>query len=252
MFAVESVSGKSVSANGSAQPSIDAQIVYPSYKSFDEFVDVAALQRLDGYITERINAHIKTEKDDFFLNLYRLDENSPYQPGVREIWLARTKPDVPYDYLDLDRTDVWQLTEAAAEFAELMDFIGTLPFKATGRMLIIYDDSGAAVPAHRDHTETEVCHEFIWFRTNTKKPLYMLNHKTNEKLYVDTYTAWFDSVNQYHGSDSKDGLSFSIRVDGIFTDEFRGKIPKPPVNAASTPSYWASLEAAEKGLTSRR
>jgi hypothetical protein len=50
---------------------------------------------------------------------------------------------VPYDYLDLDRTDVWQLTEAAEEFAELMDFIDTLPFKATGRMLIIYDDSGA-------------------------------------------------------------------------------------------------------------
>jgi hypothetical protein len=116
-----------------------------------------------------------------------------------------------------------------------------LPFKATGRRLIIYDDSGAMVPAHRDHKEIDICHEFIWFRTNLKKPLYMLNHLTNEKLYVESYSAWFDSVNQYHGSDSIDGLSFSIRVDGIFTDEFRRQIPKPSFNAASTPSYWATV-----------
>jgi hypothetical protein len=87
MFEVKIVSGKSVSANGSAQMPVDSQIVYPSYKSFDEFINVAELQRLDEYITQRIKTHIKTEKDDFFLNLHRLDENSPYQPGVREIWL---------------------------------------------------------------------------------------------------------------------------------------------------------------------
>jgi hypothetical protein len=44
----------------------------------------------------------------------------------------------------------------------------------------------------------------------------MLNHLTNEKLYVESYSAWFDSVNQYHGSDSIDGLSFSIRVGRHF------------------------------------
>jgi hypothetical protein len=70
----------------------------------------------------------------------------------------------------------------------------------------------------------------------------MLNQNTNEKKYVTSYSAWFDSVNQYHGCDPFEGLSFSIRVDGKFTDEFRERIPKPEINAASTPSYWASLE----------
>jgi hypothetical protein len=32
-----------------------------------------------------------------------------------------------------------------------MAFIETLPFKARGRMLIIYDQQGRAVTAHRDH-----------------------------------------------------------------------------------------------------
>ena len=221
---------------------VDTRIVYPSYKSFDEFIDVERLRSLDGYITERIENHIKAEKDDFFLNYHRLDDASPYQPGVREIWLSRTRTDVPYDYLNIDRTEIWYLTEAAEEFALLTDFIRSLPFQATGRTMIIYDDVARPVTAHRDHIETDICHEFIWFRTNLKKPFYVLNHKTNEKRYVESYSAWFDSVNQYHGGDGAEGLSFSIRVDGKFTDEFRAKIPKPEINLASTPSYWASFE----------
>lgn len=74
------------------------------------------------------------------------------------------------------------------------------------------------------------------------KPFYVLDQHTGEKLYVDSFSAWFDTVNQYHGSDPADGLTFSIRVDGRFTDEFAAKIPRPGNNAASTPSYWAAIE----------
>lgn len=223
------------------QAKSDARIAYPCYKSFDEFIDVERLRSLDEYIIERIERHIKTEKHDYFLNQYRLDESSPYQPGVREIWLSRPKTEMPEDYLDLDRADLWQATEAAAEFALLTEFIHKLPFKTTGRMLIIYDDAGREVPAHRDHVETEICHEFVWFRTNLKKPFYVLNHKTGEKKYVASYSAWFDTVNQFHGGDANEGLSFSIRVDGKFTDEFRKQIPQPEFNLASTPSFWATV-----------
>lgn len=219
----------------------DPRIKYPCYKSFDEFIDVARLKSLDGYIIERINRHIAEGNDTFFLNQHRLEADSAYVPGVREIWLAKTKPGVPYDYFDLDKTDLWQTTEAAQEFSELMDFIETLPFKAKGRMLIMYDVDANPVPAHRDHLETGICHEFLWFRTNLKKPFYMLNHVTNEKLYVNSHTAWFDSVNQFHGSDACQGLSFSIRVDGTFTDEFKKQIPKPEINSASTPALWCCI-----------
>ena len=110
-------------------------------------------------------------------------------------------------------------------------------------MLIIYDDAARPVPAHRDHLDTDICYEFIWFRTRLNKPFYMLNHKTNEKKYVESYTAWFDSVNQFHGVDPVEGFSFSVRVDGRFTDEFRKRIPKPAFNIASTPALWASIES---------
>ncbi len=222
----------------------DARIVYPSYKSFDEFVDVERLKSLDEYIAEKIKQHIDTREQEYFLNAYRLDADSPHQPGAREIWLSRPRvaaSETAYD--DFDKTEIWERTEEAENYLLLMDFIEKLPFKAKSRMLIIYDDAATNVPAHRDHLNTDICHEFVWFRTNLKKPFYMLNEKTGAKKYVESYTAWFDAVNQFHGTDAVDGLSFSIRVDGIFTDEFRKLIPKPDFNRASTPSLWASVSS---------
>ena len=214
---------------------------YPSYKSFDRFIDVDRLKALDSYLIERIERHRLLNLPDFFLNEHRLDATAPHQPGAREVWLTKTKPGTIYNYLDLNKPELWERTEWAADFSLLMDFIATLPFYQTGRILIIYDDQGLEVPAHRDHLNTEICHDFIWFRTNLTKPFYMLNQNTGEKIYVSSYSAWFDTVNQFHGSDAKPGLSFSIRVDGIFDRRFSSTIPRPTSNPASTPAYWASI-----------
>lgn len=213
--------------------------LYPSFMPMDEFIDVERLRSLDSYITQRVKSHTLQQCDPFFLNQHRLEQDSPYEPGVREIWLTRTSAGTPYDYLDLDRTELWSFTEAASEFTQLTDFIKTLPFSAFGRILLIYDDGGRTVPAHRDHERTDVCHEFLWMRTNTRKPFFTLNPETGEKRYVEGFTAWFDTVNQYHGSDPGPGLTFSIRVDGRFTKDFKEQIPYSTDNPASTPAIWA-------------
>ena len=214
------------------------RVTYPCYKSFDEFIDVGRLKALDGYLTERIRQHVLAKQDyQFYTGPYLLKETSPDRPGTRMIYLAGSK--LPDSYFDLDRTELWERTEAAREFSPLMDFIDTLPFEATGRMLIMYDDVARPVSAHRDHTDREVCHEFVWFRTNLSKPFYVLNHETGERRYVESYSAWFDTVNQFHGSDAREGLNFSIRVDGRFTEDFRKLIPAGAPNPAATPALWA-------------
>ncbi|MFN2501703.1 MAG: hypothetical protein ABR530_06805 [Pyrinomonadaceae bacterium] len=221
---------------------VDPRITYPCYKSFDDFIDIDLLRSLDGEVTEQIRLYDRRQNADLFLNLYRLDPESPYKPGVREIWLSQTRQGSPEYSLDMvDTTELWEIAPVASQFRGLMAFIETLPFARTGRMIVIYDASGKAVPAHRDHLEPSICNEFIWFRTNLRKPFYVLNSETNQKEYVSSYSAWFDAVNQYHGSEASDGLSFSIRVDGVFTDEFGSRIPRPTVNAASTPALWACL-----------
>ena len=219
---------------------------YPCYKDLDAFIDLARLVSLDGYIRERLLRRIEEARDlAFYTGPFLLDGCDPHLPGSRLVYLAQSERE--QDYYDLDKTGLWHPTEEAETFAELTEFIATLPFESTGRIIIMYDDSGRAVPAHRDHESQDLCHEFVWFRTNLDKPFYMLNPKTGGKLYVRSHAAWFDTVNQYHGADATGGLSFSIRVDGRFTDAFRRLIPFPDENRASAPALWACApELAEK------
>jgi hypothetical protein len=217
---------------------VTAPALYPSYKDLDSLIDVERLRSLDAYVRERIERR-RSAADDiaFYTGPFLLNEASPHLPGSKMIYLSRSAGED--NYYDLDRTELWEPTPEAEEFAELSDFLGTLPFEATGRTLIIYDFSGRAVSAHRDHDSSELCHEFIWMRTNLDKPFYMLNPDSGERDYVASHSAWFDTVNQYHGADETGGLSFSIRVDGRFTDEFRKLIPFPESNRAAAPSLWA-------------
>lgn len=220
---------------------MEPRAIYPSYKDLDAFIDVPRLRALDGYLRERLERRLAVERDlPFYTGPFLLERAAPDRPGSRMVYLSRSRRDDAY--YDLDRTDLWDLSEEAAEFAELMDFIATLPFAATARMLIMYDDSGRAVPAHRDHDRAELCHQFIWFRTNFDKPFYMLDPGTGEKLYVRSHAAWFDTVNQYHGADASGGLTFSIRVDGVFDRDFSSRIPWPRTRRSAAAAIWAAEE----------
>ncbi|MEN2786778.1 hypothetical protein ACFOKI_01235 [Sphingomonas qilianensis] len=211
---------------------------YPSYKDVDAFIDVTRLRALDGFITQRLRDRLAADRP-FYTGPFLLEEDAPDRPGSRMIELAQSRE--PENYYDLDRTEIWEPSPEAAEFAPLMAFIATLPFAATGRMLIMYDPDGRAVPAHKDHDSIDLCHEFIWFRTNLGKPFYMLDPATGARDYVAGHAAWFDTVNQFHGADASGELSFSIRVDGIFNDAFRAQIPYPSDNRAAAASAWASV-----------
>ena len=205
---------------------------YPSYVDLDPLIDVARLTALDAYIRRRLERRLTAERDlRFYTGPFVLEADSPTVSGSRMVYLAAT--DQPDDYYDLDRCEHWHPSDEVEEFSELMDFIATLPFAATGRMLIMYDPEGLPVTAHRDHDSQDLCHEFVWLRTNLDKPFYLLNPETGEKSYVRGHAAWFDTVNQYHGADRTGELSWSIRIDGRFTDEFRSRMPDASATRAN-------------------
>ncbi|HEU0098750.1 MAG TPA: hypothetical protein VFQ67_08230 [Allosphingosinicella sp.] len=228
-------------SSGDAVPSASHEPRYPSYVDLDPYIDVGRLKGLDRCLRDRLGRRLARARDlQFYTGPFLLDGRAPDRPGPRMVYLAESERGHGVEsYYDLDDTSVWGPSEEASEFPELMAFIATLPFAATGRMLIIYDDSGRAVPAHRDHDDPDLCHEFIWLRTNYDKPFYMLDPDTGEKLYVASHSAWFDTVNQYHGADETGGLSFSIRIDGRFADSFRSLIPFPASGRAAAPALWA-------------
>ncbi len=220
--------------------------LYPSYVDLDSMIDTPRLRSLDGYIRKRLERRLADDGDlAFYTGPFVLNAESATLPGSRLVYL--TQSDRAESYHDLDRCERWSMGPEAGEFAKLMDFIATLPFAATARMMIIYDLEGRAVTAHRDHDSVQLCHEFIWLRTNCAKPFFVLDPETGEKRYIAGHTAWFDTVNQYHGADATGELSWSIRVDGRFTDEFRRMMPDAAENPASRAALWAHWQAGGAG-----
>lgn len=227
--------------NIAKQLKVDPSIIYPSYKSMDQFIDIEHLASLDKYITDYLEKYLLDNKIARY--------NFPTGTSTLQFWKPKItqsyyipitySPD-KYNYWNLNDASKFRLSSFAYELPELMTFIRTLPFKETARIMLMFDTGGHVVTPHRDHINLNVCHEFIWFRTNFKKKFYV--YSKGEKEYIEGYSAWFDTVNQFHGADAANELNFSLRVDGIFSDELRAKIPLPPYNLASTPAYWAWRE----------
>lgn len=217
---------------------VDPRVRYPSYKSLDEFVDVERLKAMDDSLRAGVARYLREQETPAFdTGELKLAALAPRNPGSRVIELAAPKGE--FRYHDINRPEMWQIGPAAEQFPELMGFIRTLPFAATARIAIMCDLEGRPVTAHRDHYFPDLLHEFVWFRTNFDKPLFVQSWQSKERKYVESYSAWFDTVNQYHGADQAGASCISIRVDGRFSEEFRARIPRPPCNAASTPSFWA-------------
>jgi hypothetical protein len=220
---------------------VDPRVRYPSYKSFDGLIDVARLKALDAPLRAGVERYLREQETPMFdTGQLKLKASAARNPGSRLIELTVSKR--PTDYHEIDVSELWQPGPAAAHFPELMDFIAALPFETTGRMVVMCDLEGRPVTAHRDYYDPDILHEFIWFRTNFDKPFFVQSWQTKEREYIGSHSAWFDTVNQYHGADRAHGSCISIRVDGRFTPELRARIPRPPTNAASTPSFWACVE----------
>lgn len=106
-------------------------------------------------------------------------------------------------------------------------------FDEIGRALIFFNDQDQYCLVHRDHNqfnEVENPDEFIWLTVfPDRKRFYVLDGETGERHYFDCHAAWFDTAN-WHGSDPSPFAAFSLRVDGVFTKQWRKKIgyrPKP-------------------------
>jgi len=66
---------------------VDPRIVYPSYKSLDNFIDLDRLKRLDGYLRERLER--RTADGKFWTGPYTLKVLGDRLPGSKMIELTR-------------------------------------------------------------------------------------------------------------------------------------------------------------------
>lgn len=101
-------------------------------------------------------------------------------------------------------------------------------FSDYGRVTVFINHIGIAAALHKDWPFSDDRNEdqFIWINLfGDKKKFYMYDPDKDEKIYVDGICNWFNTGN-WHGTDRVEHACYTIRVDGVFADEFLAKINK--------------------------
>lgn len=128
-----------------------------------------------------------------------------------------------------DSPNARELTKIADHFPSLIKWIDNLVvdciFSKIGRAYLISIDSNGYSFEHRDppHDLDAVFPEFIHIRPNLIRPFYVYDPSTKEKHYINSRVGWWNDTD-LHGGDITTSPSYAVRIDGVFTDEFRNKI----------------------------
>lgn len=112
-------------------------------------------------------------------------------------------------------------------FPRTCAYLRTLPFKSLGRCNIMGLEANDHGTIHRDNFEMlhdPPINDFITICPPGNKDLFLYNSERREKLFVPKCKAYTFNDMNYHGVEAAPHYRYSIRVDGIFTDEFREQI----------------------------
>ena len=95
-------------------------------------------------------------------------------------------------------------------------------FKEVGRILFFINELGSYTPTHCDYANLDsLKDQFIWINLFQKKTFFVLDDQWN-KQYLNGEINIFDNAT-WHGSEPAKYSCFTIRIDGLFSDEFLEK-----------------------------
>jgi hypothetical protein len=134
-----------------------------------------------------------------------------------------------------DRTAPRNKTEEAKFFPNTTKWVESLVdsnvFEYIGRVIFFHREADGIIFEHRDldgekgmqEGYTEHRNEFIHIRPNLKSPFYIWDPEKQNKIYINARAAWWNDQD-WHGGDKTMQQTYSLRIDGKFSEEFRKKL----------------------------
>ena len=132
-----------------------------------------------------------------------------------------------------NRTAARKLTPEAEYFPKTVKWVESLVgtvFEEIGRVIFFHCEADGIPFEHRDldakngvNVVKPHRNEFIHVRPNTKKAFYLWDPETKDKTYLNTRAAWWNDVD-WHGGERIMEQSYSLRIDGKFTEAFRKQL----------------------------
>ena len=93
-------------------------------------------------------------------------------------------------------------------------------FKEYGRVVFFINEPGVQSVMHRDYPDgVSRKDNFVWMSLDGRKSFWVYDENKNVKHNITSRAALFDNAD-WHGSDPCKYTGWSLRVDGIYSDEF--------------------------------
>ena len=197
----------------------------PIYKAMDEFMALPDIDPIKQAGMELMPKDFKNFKERNLFTRYLKMAMGSYDPYIYYYLWEEGSWD--------DRTAPRKLTEEAEYFPEVVkwveNLVGTI-FVDIGRVIFFHCEADGIPFEHRDldaKNGVDVVkphrNEFIHIRPNTKKAFYIWDPEHKNKVYLNTRAAWWNDTD-WHGGEKIIEQSYSLRIDGKFTEDFRKKL----------------------------
>jgi hypothetical protein len=112
---------------------------------------------------------------------------------------------------------------AEALLPRTVAFVKALPFTHVGRCNVMGLEAHDHGTVHRDGEPSSEPDPFLTICPAGDKRLYVFDPETRARIPVEGRVVWFND-HDYHGVLADPFFRYSIRVDGVFTPEFRGAL----------------------------
>lgn len=127
-------------------------------------------------------------------------------------------------YLKKGNADYFDWTPNSQHFPNLVNWLKSLIgpiFESYGRVLFFIHEHDCKLLIHRDGLSYAPHNtEFLWLNPGSTKKFFIYDENGDNKHYVDTSAAFFNDLDM-HGGDPTEYASWSLRIDGRFSADFK-------------------------------
>lgn len=128
-------------------------------------------------------------------------------------------------------SNIKNISQLGTHFPNLIDWtyglIDKKIFSHIGRACLFIQEAGGVSIEHTDeyldNDGIGIQTEFIHIQQTLDRKFYVRDNETNEKTYLTSRVSYFNDQD-WHGGEPVMKPTYSYRIDGIFTEEFRNKI----------------------------
>jgi hypothetical protein len=123
--------------------------------------------------------------------------------------------------------EMFEWTNNTKNFPRLKEWLDSLigtVFQEYGRIIFFLHEHDCKLLLHRDGV-VNVPHknEFLWINPTEIKKFYVYDENEKVRHDVNSPVVFFNDLDM-HGGDSNECQTWSLRIDGVFTEEFRKQI----------------------------